>query len=453
MRKNSLRPLHLLLIFALILVTFNGCASKVNKDQKTKLTLWIMPNSQEPVNDLKAILEPFEKANPNIEVDVVSLDWGSAWQKITTAATSADVPDVVQLGSTWVGSISSMGAMLDVKKFTDEIKGEEIFVPAAWATRGPVNSGKVFAVPWIVDVRALYYRTDIFKKLGLTAANLANWSEFEKTLDKIKRARLVIAGKEVQPLGITGKNDWNVIHNLSPWMWAMDGDYLSADSRKATINKPEAVKGLYYYINLVRRGFVPVTCLEQNTAQISSGFNNGLYAMYFDGPFALKALTTPPERGGSSDLPVAKNFANAPYPKSPIDKSATYAGGSHLAIFKLSKNKEAALKLIKYLTTDPYAQLNYCKITGFLPAVKELVKDPYFTSDANRKVFAQSLDFSKPYPCVPSWGPLETTVLTRRFGLMWDRVLKDLQHFDEETMQEEMNTAAREMDAVLNQYQ
>ena len=175
--------------------------------------------------------------------------------------------------------------------------------------------------------------------------------------------------------------------------------------------------------------------------------------MYFDGPFALKALTTPPERGGSSDLPVAKNFANAPYPQSPIGMSATYAGGSHLAIFKLSKNKAAALKLIQYLTTDPYAQLNYCKITGFLPAVKALVKDPYFTGDPNRRVFAKSLDFSKPYPCVPSWGPLETTVLTRRFGLMWDRVLKDLQHFDQETMQEEMNTAAREMDAVLNQYQ
>src|SRR6185369_888842 len=107
-------------------------------------------------------------------------------------------------------------------------------------------------------------RTDIFKKLGLNASNLATWSEFENTLDKIKRARLVLNGKEVQPLGITGKNDWNVIHNLSPWMWAMDGDYLSLDNKKATINKPEAVKGLFYYISLVKKGFVPVTCLERS---------------------------------------------------------------------------------------------------------------------------------------------------------------------------------------------
>ncbi len=438
------------IVFILILsLFFIGCG-KSGGSNKATVTMWIMPNSQEPVNDLKAVLKKFTEKHPTINVEVVSLDWGSAWQKITTAATSSDTPDICQLGSTWVGSIASMGAMLDLKERIAASGGKDVFVASAWSTSGLAGSAEVIAIPWIVDTRAMFYRTDVFRKLGLTANDVRTWEGFTKTLAKIKTANLTINNKKVEPLGITGKNDWNVIHNLSPWIWSAGGDFISKDLKASAINSAQAVKGLDYYINFIKKGYVPIQCLEQNTSQISSAFNNGFYAIYFDGPYALKALTTPPERGGSSDLPVAKNFGVATYPSGSNGRT-TFCGGSNLAIFKASKNQNAAWEVVKFLTTDKEAQIAYAKLTGFLPAKKEAFNDPYFRNDPFRKVFADSVTFSKAYPCIAAWGPIETVVLTRRFGLMWDKVVSNPAGFTVKNVQEELNQAAREMDVVLEQ--
>lgn len=412
--------------------------------------MWIMPNSQEPANDVNSILRPFLAKNPTIEVEVVALDWGSAWQKITTAATSKDAPDICQLGTTWVGSIASMGAMQDLSANVQTIGGKDVYVPSAWATSGIVGSGEVIAVPWFVDVRALYYRTDVFKKLGLSANNLKTWADFESTLAKIKKANLVIDNKNIAPLGITGKNDWNVIHNIAPWIWAAGGDFLSKDNKTSALNTPQSVKGFAYYIDLVRKGYVPMQCLEQNSYQISTDFNNGFYAVYFDGPYALKGLTTPPERGGSSGTLVAKNFAIAPYPAGPSTR-VTFCGGSNLAIFKSSKNQEAAWKVIEYLTTDEKAQIAYAQLTGFLPAKKAAFNNPYFSSDPFRKVFSDSVRFSRAYPCIAAWGPIETVVLTRRLGLMWDEIVKNPSAFTAKKVKEQLDLASQEMNVVLKQ--
>lgn len=445
MRKTAI--VLFIMLFSVLLVT--GCGPK-NTSGKTKVVMWIMPNSQEPGNDLKAILKPFEEAHPDIEVEVTTLDWGSAWQKITTAATSSDVPDICQLGTTWVGSIASMGAMLNLREMIEIEGGESLFVPAAWATAGIIGSQEIVAIPWMVDTRAMFYRTDIFKMLGLTKDDLKNWESFEATLAKIKAANLTINNKKIDPLGITGKNDWNVIHNIAPWLWSAGGGFIDDTYKKSDLDSDRSLTGLTFYVDLVKKGYVPLKCLEQNTSQISSAFNNGFYAIYFDGPYALKNLTTPPERGGSSDSPVAKNFATAPYPAGDMGRS-TFCGGSNLSIFKASKKKEAAWKVVKFLTTDKQAQIAYARLTGFLPAKTEAFDDPYFSSDPFRKVFSDSVDFARAYPCVPGWGPIETVVLTRRFGLLWDKVVKDPAAMTKEVLKKELATAANEMNVVLEQ--
>ncbi|MDR1997316.1 MAG: sugar ABC transporter substrate-binding protein [Candidatus Margulisbacteria bacterium] len=439
-------------IFSILLVlgicfSLFGCGGG-GADGKVKLTMWIMPNSQEPVKDLQQVLRPFLNKNPDIEIEIVSLDWGSAWQKITTAATSKDAPDIVQLGTTWVGAVASMGAMQDVSANVAAGGGKNLFVDSAWATSGIIGSPEVISVPWIVDVRVMFYRTDVFRRLGLTARDVATWSDFEETLAKIKAANLTIDNKKIEPLGITGKNDWNVIHNLVPWVWSGGGELLAADYRSSTVNSPDAQKGLLFYIDLIKKGFVPIQCLEQNSSQISSDFNNGHYAVIFDGPYQLKGMTTPPERGGGGGTFVAKNFAVAPYPAGPGGRYS-FCGGSNLAIFKSSRNKEAAWKVVQYLTMDDRAQVAYSQLTGFLPAKRAAFDNPYFTNDPFRNVFSDAVKMSKAYPCIPAWGPIETVVLTRRFGLMWSDVVKDPDGFGQFKLKQHLDAAKHEMDSML----
>lgn len=388
-----------------------------------ELNMWIMPNSNKSQSDLEDVLVKFHKTHKNIKVKVTVLDWGAAWPKITTAATSGDVPDLVQLGTTWVSAVSGMGALEDLSLKVDQMGGAASFIPAAWKTASVEGASAITAIPWIVDARAMFYRTDVFKKLDIKPSDVDTWEGFVAALQKIKDANLVIDGVKVSPLGITGKNDWNVIHNLAPWIWAAGGEFLTTDNKKGSLDSDAAVNGLNFYIDLVKKGFVPYGCLEQNTTQVSTDFDNGKYAIVFDGPYKVKSMTTPAQRGGAMDTVAAKKFAILPYPKGPHGRY-TYLGGSNLAIFKAGKNKDAAWEVVKYLAS-PEAQVEYAKYTGFLPANKKAFEDAFFAKDINRKVYVDAVKYGKTYPTIAAWGLLEN-VLMRRFGVMWDNLLATL---------------------------
>ncbi len=434
-------------------LSLSGCNPKkegvVSKEGKTVVDMWVMPNSLEPVGDLQKILDQFEKENPDVKVKITSVDWGAAWTKITTAATSGDVPDITQLGSTWVGSISSMKALLDLSDRMQEIGGGDIFVPVAWGTHGIEGSGQVTAIPWFVDARAMFYRKDVLREAGLTMKDLDTWSSFENALKKIKDKKININGLDVAPLGIPGKNDWNVIHFLSPWIWGAGGEYFSKDLKASTLDSQKVLDGVFFYTNLARKEYVPLDYLELNTAQVSSNFNNGACAIYFDGPYEVKTLTTPPSQGGAAGSLASRNFGVAPYPKGSAGRF-TFVGGSNLAIFAKAKHKDAAWRVIKYLVSKQ-AQVNYTKVSGFLPARRDAFEDPYFTDDPYRKVFKEAVYYGKTYPCIPAWGLLEP-VLTRRFGIMWDYVTGAATgYFTKEGLMEQLRLAKKEADGVLLQ--
>ena len=436
----------LLLAFA---VSSLSCAPTEKAGGPVTVQMWVMPNSLEPLRDIEEALKPFIDTHPNIKVKVTVVDWGAAWTKITTAATSNDVPDIAQLGSTWVGSISSMGALMDNKARVAELGGAKAFIPASWKTSGLAGSGQVTAIPWIVDARALFYRTDVFAKLGLTAKDLETWDKFEATLKKIKAAKLTIEGLEIQPLGMPGKNDWNVVHNLAPWIWGAGGDFLAPDNKKSLLDSAAALQGLFFYVNLAKKGYVPPEYLELNTAQVSSNFNNGSIAMMFDGPYEVRTLTTPPAQGGASESITARNFSVVPYPKGPKGRF-TFVGGSNLAIFKHAKHPKEAWEVVKYLTANQDAQLSYCKASGFLPAKLSVFNEPYFSVDPARRVFKEAIKYGKTYPCIPSWGILEP-IMTRRFGILWDYVTGAKGDLQKNEIAKQLKLAKTEIETVIAQ--
>jgi multiple sugar transport system substrate-binding protein len=451
-RRKIVRKILALMLVMLFSACLSGCEKAKNESGNAAVKtvqMWVMPNSLEPVADIEDLLKDFEKDNPGIKVKITSVDWGAAWTKITTAATSGDVPDLVQIGSTWVGSISSMGSLMDLKDKVAELGGKSIFVPAAWRSSGIEGSGQVTAIPWFMDARAMYYRTDVLREAGVSPEELDNWASFEKALKKIKDAKVSIDGLEVSPLGISGKNDWNVIHNLAPWIWEAGGDFISPDRKYSIINSKESLSGILYYLGLVKNGYVPIEYLELNTAQVSSNFNNGSCAIYFDGPYEVKTLTTPPGLGGAAGSLTSRNFAVAPYPSGPKGRLA-FVGGSDLGIFKLAKHPDEAFKVIQYLTSQQ-AQINYAKVTGFLPARRDAFDDPFFSRDPNRRVFKESVLYGKTYPCIPAWGLLEP-VLTRRFGIMWEYVTNTYEDgYKQSEIKKQLELAKSEIDGVLKQ--
>ena len=111
---------------------------------------------------LAEVAEEYEKSHPHITVKVTPIGWDVAHQKLVSAAAAGKLPDVMQMGGSYMGEFAELGVLepVDTKTFN-----KDDFFPAAW-TRAWYD-GKVYGVPWYVDTRVLYYRTDLAKKAGI----------------------------------------------------------------------------------------------------------------------------------------------------------------------------------------------------------------------------------------------------------------------------------------------
>lgn len=438
----------------LVLPGCSGSGSKPADEPKpaagpVTLNVWIMPNSPQPEPDFLAVTKPFTDANQNITIKVTVLDWGSAWTKITAAATSGEGPDVLQLGTTWVPAIAAMSALTQLDDKVAEVGGADAFFPASWKTTQVAGKSGIWGVPWFVDARAIYYRTDVFAKAKVDPKEaFKTWDSFKAALQKINGTE--INGKKVAAMGFPGKNDWNVAHNVMPWVWGAGGAELTADNSASAINTPEALDGLMFYTGLAKEGLVPKAILEKNTADTETAFSNGDFAVMVSGPWMIKQYKTPQAKGGQAESIAATNYAVSPIPEGPKGRY-TFFGGSNLAVMKSSKYQQEAWNLIKFLSTKE-AQLAYAQSSGQLPALKALHSDPALTSDPNMAAFTEAAKYGRSYANIPAWGPVEG-VLVKHFGMVWDMTTGVTGSYSRDALKKELDATATEVNDLLKQAQ
>lgn len=406
-------------LFAIFL---SGCASD-DSDRKEVLQFWIMPNSPDPLVDMRHLLRNFELENPGIEVQVTVLDWSVAWTRITAAASTQSGPDVIQMPTTWAASITAMGALLPLDSLVEAAGGDSIFAPVSMKFAKPVGANHVTSLPWFLDVRPLYFRRDVLSKVGLDPQGIRNRNDFRNALSLIRAANLHIEGLPISPVGYPGKHDWNVIHNFAPWIWGAGGDFLDSTARESRLASKESENGILFYLGLVRDGFNSRRNLAKNTSQVSMDFDEGRLAFWFDATNKTIYLDSPRFLGGSSKNVTARNYSCMLPPSAPPGKEPYYfAGGSNLSVLRSSAHRRAAMALVKYLSARSDVQLSLARMTGFLPALLSAYEYPFFREDARREVFQQMVFHLRSYPAVPYWGELETEILLRRFGNIFDLI-------------------------------
>ncbi len=401
------------------------------------LDVWLMPNSAVPDEDFIDLTKPFTDANPNVPISPTVLDWSWAWTKIISAAATGETPDITQLSTTWVGALSSMGALSDLTYKVDFSK----FQPTVLETTGLHGTNAKTCVPWFSETRALYYRKDACEKAGVDPLkDFETWQSFEAALVKLNN--IEVDGKKLSALGISGKNDRNLVYNFTPWIYGSGGNFLDTEAKRATFNSAEALEGINFYCKLAVKGLIDRTSLKMTTTDIESDFMKGKFATSFMGPSVISAL----EANVKSNL--VDKVGVTMVPAGPNGRKA-FLGGSVLAIFKSSKKQEAAIGLINFLS-DKYAQVEYAKKTGNLPTNKDACKDPFITQHEMRKVFNAQIEFAKAYPSISSWDNVENYV-QQALSNVWDNAMGNGDVYNYETTKKLVDKAAAQVDNVLKQ--
>src|SRR5690625_1965834 len=168
------------LLFA-VAVVLAGCGS--GSGGQTDITFWAMGAVRRKVRQL---LPAFEKAHPDIHVDVQTLPWTGAHQKLLTAIAGGSTPDLCQLGNTWLSELIMLGALqpLNQRVTASKVIERGDYFPGIWNTN--VVDGTLYGIPWYVDTRLLFYRKDILARAGFEHPP-RTWAEWARQLAAIKK--------------------------------------------------------------------------------------------------------------------------------------------------------------------------------------------------------------------------------------------------------------------------
>jgi multiple sugar transport system substrate-binding protein len=339
------------------------------------LTVWAMGN--EGVQ-LKVLAEAFMKANPGTTINVTPVDWGQAVAKLQTAIAGHQTPDVSQMGTDMMGQFAETGALEPVP--ADFLPAT--YFESAWNTN--IVDGTVVGVPWYVETRLLYYRTDIAEKAGITAPP-ATW-------DELTTMATAMQSKGEAKWGISlGTKNWQ---EYLPFLWSNGGAVMD-DGGTFQLNSTQAVEAMTYYDSFFKNGLSPQSVPEG--FDITPAFVAGTHPMFFSGPWHLGLI----EKAGGAE--IEGKWAIAPMPKQV--SSTSFLGGSNLVVYKDSPNKDLAWKFVKYLA-DPATQVAwYAEVTD-LPAVQAAWDDVALTGDANVTMFGEQLKDTQAQPAISTWSEL-----------------------------------------------
>lgn len=372
---------------ALLLVgALAGCTDDQPTD--TQLTFWAFGREGEVVQQL---VREFEAQAPGIRVRVQQIPWLAAHEKLLTGHVGEMTPDVAQLGNTWIAEFVTLRALAPLDSFVALPGGveEADFFPGIWATN--VMEGRVYGVPWYVDTRLLFYRADLFEKAGIREPP-STWDEWYRAM------RLVRDSAGAQYGIFLPLSEWNPLVILG---MQAGSPLLTDGGLRGEFSKPEFRKAFDFYARVFRDSLAPAAG-QQQIANVYQEFERGTFAMYITGPWQLGEFAARLSPG------MQDAWATAPLPGPTGDSSGvSMAGGASLVMFDASPNKDAAWRLITFLS-QPKQQARFYAISGNLPPTYAAWQDSALAGNARAAAFRTQLDRLRPLPKLPEWEQIAT---------------------------------------------
>ncbi|MBN0044449.1 sugar ABC transporter substrate-binding protein [Streptomyces actuosus] len=372
-----------------------------SNDEPTTLTYWAS-NQGASIEIDKKVLQPeldkFQKQT-GIKVELEVVPWSDLLNRILTATTSGQGPDVLNIGNTWSASLQATGALLpwDAQNF-GKIGGKDRFVASALGSTGAPGKDPA-AVPLYSMAYALYYNKQIFADAGI-AQPPATWAELTADAKKIQAE-----GK--QALGAEGANVSENIHHV--FVFAQQhGARFFTDDGKADFTDDGVVAAVKQYVDLMAADkVIPTGNAEYAQNQSVSDFAKGTTAMLL-WQSASANLTS---QGMSEDA-----YGIAPVPvQSGTPGTGTQVNsmvaGINLAVFKNTDNLDGATRFVKFMTSDEEQKI-LNKAYSTIPPVAGAQNDPAFSAPATAVLKNTLATSAAALPQVADESQFETTVGT-----------------------------------------
>jgi multiple sugar transport system substrate-binding protein len=366
-------------VLVLGLLLLGGCGG--GQESSTVVEFWAMGREGEVV---QVLLPEFTRRHPTIRVRVQQIPWSAAHEKLLTAYAGDAMPDVFQLGNTWIPEFVALRAIanLDAQIQHSTAVSLEDYFPGILETN--TLNDHTYALPWYVDTRLLFYREDLLGNAGITEPP-TSWANWLEVMSRIKRQLGADHYAILVPI-----NEWQPLVILALQLGA---ELLKDNDQYGNFRDERFRQAFAFYLELFREGLTPSVGITQ-IANLYQEFANGYFAMYITGPWNIGEFRR--------RLPATTPWLTAPMPGPDDQRGVSLAGGASLAISRSSSHQDAAWKFLEYLS-EPTQQLAFYRLSGDLPARKTAWSNPELAADPQVQAFWKQLQHLRSTPKIPEW--------------------------------------------------
>jgi len=305
------------------------------------------------VDAMEVLIENFEAANPNINVEMTHFPYADYRTRTAVAVPAGEGPDIVQLFYGWLNDYIEEGLIqpLPTETFSPEMVEAEFF-PMVGAME---RDGAYYALPTAVRSLALFYNERILDSAGI---------EVPTTLDELIAAAAAATERDgagnITQVGLTtGMTAQDHHWFREVLVRQMGGEPYLNDYRTVNYDTPEGRAALDFYLGLEEQGATQSGFMDEPQA----AFRGGRAAFHIDGSFRIGALEG--ERGlqwGVTELPASSDGTQSNYSSYWVNAITSSAEGPEY---------DAAVLFMEYITS-PEAMQIWLDTVGELPARVEV---------------------------------------------------------------------------------
>lgn len=368
-----------------------GCTSEPKKQTIVFWQFW----SPELVSPL---IEAFEAEHPGVDVQMEQLTWGSGLEKITAAIAAGTVPDLCEVGSTWMPRMLHGGVLNDWSAGVGDLKSG-LF---GWqlCSIGDANYG----VPWLMGTRALFYNKTLFARAGLDSTRPPQtWAELYAAAEAIEKL-----GGGIHGYGVQVGERYVLFKKFMPFAWGNGGHILSDDLSQSVFDSPRNREALEFYLRLRKVGML------DRQQEMDQAFKDGKLGMQISGAWLFR--TIPRDAPG-----LRYGVALVPRPDLERGTHASFAGGEVLVSFQGSKNKQGALELARFLVRPDNAVALAQAAKSVQPATVGADTAAYYRAHPEEQVMLRQFETAVPTPNHPAWVEMEAAIEDQIEEALYDR--------------------------------
>lgn len=373
MKRNVPRPLGAALAATSAVVLLAACSGPSNQaidptapaHLSGTVSLWHFFSDRE-ADVIQSVVDDFEKANPDVTVDVHSGQDDEKLQKAISAGNNVDVG--ISYSTDIVGAFCSSGAFRDLGPY---IKRDGVDLSQFSDTVASYTQfeGTRCALPVLADAYGLYVNNDLLAAAGYDHA--------PKTLEELEAMALKMTTYNADgSIDVLGFNPLMGYYENTPTNWAMTvgAQWLNEDGTSAISSDPGWAEILAWQKDFVDTiGYDKLQAYSAGMGQefsADNAFQTGKIAMQFDGEYRTAFI---------ADQAPDLDYSTAPIPTL-ASHSDSYGGGYVTGniggIAKNSKNPELAWALLEYLTTDTDAVVKLSNGLKNAPTITSALESP-----------------------------------------------------------------------------